>query len=198
MHGEELLRRGVGIAHAFGDRLRQSIHFGMTTQPSLRQRQNLRAGARSAALRTVGTMMCLDGLDQLRYALALRRNEFQYRRFGLGTKVPHRLVGALAVGLVHHHDVRDFQQTRLGRLNRVARTGIQDHNRRICNRGDLDLRLPDANGLQHDLVVRQRRQQPDGRRHRSGQSPKVSPGSDRADQHIGIVDVRGHSDPVAQ
>ena len=78
-------------------------------------------------------------------------DELEDRRLGLGAQIPHRLVGALAVGLVHDDDVGDLEQARLGGLNRVARTGIQDDDGRVGDGGDLDLGLSDADRLQQTI-----------------------------------------------
>jgi hypothetical protein len=127
----------------------------VAAQPGLRKRKYLCAGAGRAALGAVGTGVRLNGFHQLWNAVAFRGDQLEYRGLGLGAKIPHRLVGALAVGLVHHDDVRDLEQTRLGGLNCISRTGIEDDDGRIGDRGDLDLGLPDADRLQHDQVVGQ-------------------------------------------
>ncbi len=129
---------------------------------------------------------------------ALCGNEFQDRGLGLRAQVSHRLVGALSIGLVDDDDVGDFQQARLGRLYRVARTGVEDHDRRVGDRGDLDFGLPDPDRLQHDQVVGQRGEQPDRGRNRCGQSTEVTACGHRSDEHVGVVDMRGHSNPVTQ
>lgn len=103
-----------------------------------------------------------------------------------------------AVGLVHDQDVGDLEQTGLGGLNRVARTGIENDDGRIGDRGDLDLGLPDADRLQQDQAVAERAEQPDRRGHGGGEPAEVPAGGDRADQDAGVVDMRRHSDAVAQ
>ena len=118
--------------------------------------------------------MGLDGLDQFGDALALCGNEFEDGRGGLGPQVTDGLVGALAIGLVDDHEVGDLEQTRLGGLDGVARTGIEDHDGRVGDRGDLDLRLAHSDRLQDDQVIRERGEQPDGRGHRGGQTTKVA------------------------
>ena len=81
-------------------------------------------------------------------------------------------VGALAVGLVDHVDVGDLHDPRLQRLHIVARAGHDDDDRDVRGADDLDLVLPDADGLdEHDVVAgrveherRRRRSRAPGRR----------------------------------
>ena len=57
-------------------------------------------------------------------------NQFEDRDAGLGPQVPDRLIRTLAVGLVHHQHVGDFEQSGLRGLNGVSGTGIEDHHGR--------------------------------------------------------------------
>jgi hypothetical protein len=108
-HCEELFSRGIRITASLSDLLREPIQIRMGAQLGLRQRQNLRARPRFAAIRSIGAVVGLDRLDQFADPYALRRNEFQDRCHRLTAQVPHRLVCALAVCLVHDHDVGNFQ-----------------------------------------------------------------------------------------
>ena len=63
-----------------------------------------------------------------------------------------RPIGALAVGLVDHVDVGDLHDPRLQRLHIVSRAWHHDDDRDVGGADDLDLVLPDADGLdQHDV-----------------------------------------------
>ena len=68
-------------------------------------------------------------------------------------KVADDDVRALAVGLVDDKDVGHLQDPGLGRLDAVAHAGCQQHERRVGDRGDLDLRLADPDGLYEDDVT---------------------------------------------
>ena len=57
---------------------------------------------------------------------------------------------------------------------------------------------PTPTRLQHDQVVRQRREQSDGGGHRSGQPAQMTARRHGPDQHVGVVDMCGHSNPVAE
>lgn len=183
---------------AFGHCGGQPVQLCVIPQQCLRQRQDLRSCPGNAPLRGVRTVMGIDRFDKFGQPLALGGNEFEHRNTGLGPQVACGLVGALTVGLVDHHQIGDLQQPRLGGLDGVARTGVEDHHGRVGDCGDLDLGLPDAHRLQHDQVVGQCGQQPDGRGDCGGESAQVAAGGDRADQHVGVVDVGGHPDPVSQ
>ncbi len=61
-------------------------------------------------------------------------------------------IGALAVGLVDHEDVGDLHDPGLQRLHIVSGAGYHDDDRDVGGADDLDLVLPDADGLdEHDV-----------------------------------------------
>ena len=142
--------------------------------------------------------MCLDGLDEIAHSLGTRGHQHEDRNMRLELQVTHRLRRAVAVGLVDHHQVGDLEQAGLGGLDRIAGTGVEDHDRRVGHRGDLDLGLTHPDALQQHGVVPERAEQADGGRDRGRQTTDVTAGRDRTDQHVGIVDVGRHPDPIAQ
>ncbi len=67
-------------------------------------------------------------------------------------QIAHRRVGPVPVGLVHGEDVGALQDARLDRLHLVAHPRRGDDQGGVRHPGDLELVLPDADGLdQHDV-----------------------------------------------
>ena len=61
----------------------------------------------------------------------------------------------VAVGLVDHHEICELHDPALDALELVAPTGRHQHHEEVDHRGDVDLRLPDADRLhQHDVEAR--------------------------------------------
>src|SRR5690606_17413197 len=77
------------------------------------------------------------------------------------TKVSHRRIGALAIGLVDDEDVADLEDAGLGGLDAVAHSRCEKDDRGVSEPGDLDLALPDADGLDDDDVAARRVEDPD-------------------------------------
>lgn len=97
----------------------------MRLQRTLGQRQDLQPRADRPALGGIGAMMGVDGGGQLVDAGVLRRDDLEDRQPGLDVQVPGGLIGAVAVGLVDDDDVGNFQQARLGGLDRVTGPGFR-------------------------------------------------------------------------
>ncbi len=64
------------------------------------------------------------------------------------------LARAGSVGLVHDEDVGDLEDPCFVRLHRVTPTGGDDDDGRVGGRGDLDLDLADADGLDEHAARR--------------------------------------------
>ena len=107
-------------------------------------------------------------------------------------------VGAVPVGLVDHEHVGDLEDAGLGGLDPVAHARRQQHQRGVGGRGDLDLGLADADGLDQHHVAAGRVQHPDGLRGRRGQPAEVAAGGHRPDEHAGVGRVVLHPHPVAE
>ena len=102
--------------------------------------------------------MGIDGRHQLGDPVPAGRDKFEDRYSDLGSKIPYGLVGLVTVGLVDDHNVGDLQQAGLGRLDGIARAGIEHDDGGVGDGGDLDLGLPDSHRLQQHDVVGQRGQ----------------------------------------
>src|SRR5690348_5197180 len=72
---EQPLGGGVRVVTPFRDSFGQPVQVGVSAQLRLRQRQDLRPRPRDTALRTVGTVMRVDGLDEFSYPFALCGNK---------------------------------------------------------------------------------------------------------------------------
>ena len=83
-------------------------------------------------------------------------------------------------------------------LHRVAPTGIHDDDRRVGVAGDLDLDLPDADGLDEDPRRADRVEHARGLRRRDREAAEVAAGRHRADEHAGVGRVVLHADAVAE
>ena len=107
-------------------------------------------------------------------------------------------VDARPVGLVDGEDVGDLHQAGLGRLHAVAPPGVDDDDGRVGLAGDLDLDLPDADGLDDDPAVPERVEQADRLRRRQRQPAEVAAGRHRADEHARVGGVVLHPHAVAE
>ena len=113
-------------------------------------------------------------------------------------QVADDLLGAWPVALVDHEDVGDLQDPGLGRLDRVAHPRRDDHQRGVGQRGDLDLGLADADGLDADHVEAGRVEHPQRLRRRHRQPAEMPAAGHRPDEHAAVGGVILHPDPVAE
>jgi hypothetical protein len=105
---------------------------------------------------------------------------------------------AVAVGLVHHEDVGDLEQAGLHHLHRVARLGHQDDDDGVGEPHDVELGLPDTDGLHQHDVDAERIQQTHPIARRARQAAVATARGQAPDEHAGIEGVGLHADAVAQ
>ena len=126
------------------------------------------------------------------------------RRGGTRTHAEHQLdLGAQAVrtgpvGLVHREDVGDLHQTRLERLDRVARFGHEDHEARIRRARDIQLALADADGLDEDAIGAERIEHVAHLARGGGETAQRAARRERPDVHARIERDVLHADAVAE
>src|SRR6266511_954580 len=107
-------------------------------------------------------------------------------------------VGAVPVGLVDHEHVGDLQDAGLGRLDRVAHAGGEQHERGVGEAGHLDLGLADADGLHEHNLASGAFQHANRLRGRRGEAAQVAAAGHGPDVDAGIGGVVLHPDPVAE
>ena len=140
-----------------------------------------------------------DGLDDRRRPRVARRTGPRARPSVIMWRSSRdRGVGAVAVGLVDHEDVADLEDAGLRRLDAVAHAGREQHDRGVGGAGDLDLALPDADGLDEDDVAAGGVEHAERLRRRPGQTAEVPARGHRADEHAGVGRVVLHAHPVAE
>ena len=215
------MRRGEGVRGTVDDppgkRVERAPRAEVTEslpQGGDDERGDLVAGAGGAALpqgpargepRQV-LAQCVDGLVDAR---ALQRGGPHHRATPTardGTlphldhvaQVPHRRIGAVAVGLVDDEDVPDLEDPRLRGLDPVAHAGREQHERRVRRPGDLDLGLTDADGLDEDRPEARRVEHPDGLRSRDREPAEVTAAGERADVDPRVAGRVVHPDAVAE
>jgi len=102
------------------------------------------------------------------------------------------------VALVHHEHVGDLEDPRLEYLHRVAAARLKRDERRVGDFGDLDLGLTDADRFdQHDILT-ERIHQRDGVGGRAGQPAEVPARGHRANEDVGVDEVLGQPNAVAE
>ncbi len=150
----------------------------------------------------------LDRLDDLVDALLAGGDGLEHRRLPR-TVGPRRerehvrqlaggLRGALAVRLVDHVDVADLEDPGLRGLDAVTHARRHQHERAVRLPGDLDLGLPDADGLQQDHLAPRRRQHAQRLRRGPRQTAEMAARRHRADVDPLVLGVGTHADAVAQ
>ena len=108
------------------------------------------------------------------------------------------LVGPVAVGLVDHVDVADLEDPRLRGLDAVAHARRDQHQRGVGHRGDLDLALPDAHGLDQDHVAAGGLEHAQRLRRRPREPAEVATRGHRADVDLLVERVVLHPHPVTE
>ena len=150
--------------------------------------------------------MRLELLDELLDALAARGLGLDDRhappvlrreRQDAADLADHR-VGQRVVGLVDDDDVRDLHDARLQRLHAVAGARDQHEHDRVGVVDDVDLRLPDADGLEEDVVLAARVHEQRGLERRLAQPAERAAVGHRADEDAGVEEVLGQPDAVAE
>ena len=109
----------------------------------------------------------------------------------------HRLRAGL-VHLVDRDHVRDLHDPRLERLDRVARAGHQHEHHLVGDAEDLHLALTCAHGLEEDDVLACGVEEQQALQRGLGEAARVPTGAHGADEDIGVEEVAGESDPVAE
>src|SRR6267154_6666180 len=105
---------------------------------------------------------------------------------------------AIEVRFVDDKDVGDLENAGFDHLHPVAEVRRQDYNCGVGHRGDLELRLTDADRLEDDLVEPKGTQQADRLPGRERQAAEVSAGSHAADENLRIERMTLHADAVAE
>ena len=152
-----------------------------------------------------GTMLG-DLLPELLDALAAHRlGEHDRRRPALvraeREHLPHLVQHRLrhrVVQLVDRDHVGDLHDPGLQRLNRVARAGHQREHDGVGDREHADLALPRADGLEEDDILARRVEHEQRLQRRLGETAGVAARPHRADEDVGIEEVVGQADPVAE
>ena len=149
-----------------------------------------------------------DRLDDLRHALAARRDRLQNRRppVRLAVRLQRQVgldrrrqpVGALPIRLVHDEDVGDFHDAGLERLHVVAGAGHERDDRHVGRADDVDLVLADADRFDDDDVLAggvEDERRVAGRAREAAQMPARR---HAADEHAFVGRVRLHAQPIAE
>jgi hypothetical protein len=115
-----------------------------------------------------------------------------------GAQLGHGAIGALAVGLVHHVDVRDLQHAGLDGLHVVAEAGHAHHHHGVGGARDLHLVLAYAHRLHEDGIPPGRVHEIDGVRRGPREAAQRAARGHAADEHAGIEGEVVHADAVAE
>src|SRR5260370_26192751 len=102
------------------------------------------------------------------------------------------------VCLVDHEYVRDLQDARLDHLHAIAEVGGQNHNGRVGDGRDLELRLADTDRFEDHRVEAERTQQSDALASGQGKTAEVTARSHAANEDLGIERMALHADAVAE
>ena len=151
------LKAGSAAIAASSSRRSRCVAIASTSLRRLRRRRSESVPAASMYARCSASVC-----EQFRDALAVGRagpdhRNLPARRAGLEREhaldlADHR-VGQRMIGLVDDDHVRDLHHPGLQRLDRVARAGHQHEHDGVGVIDDVDLRLPDADGLEQDDVA---------------------------------------------
>ena len=110
----------------------------------------------------------------------------------------HHRPGRRMVALVHDDHVGNLHDPGLERLDRVARARHEREHGRVGEPGDLDLALAGPDRLDVDEVLAGGVEDQRGLERRLGEPAQVPAGPHRADEDLGIEEVVGEPDPVAE
>ena len=113
-------------------------------------------------------------------------------------QVADGLLGAGLVALVDHEHVADFQDARLGRLDRVAQARGHDDQGGVGHARDLHLSLAHPDRLDQDHVETGRVQHPHGLRGGPGQPAQMTAAGHGPDEHSLVRGVLLHPHPVPE
>ncbi len=108
-----------------------------------------------------------------------------------------REISGAHIGLVHHEEIGDLHDPGLQELERVAASGLDHDEGGLGQILDVDLRLPDARGLDEDDVVR-RREHLDGRRDGLGEPARVTMGGEGAHEQALVIRVEAHARAIPE
>ena len=110
----------------------------------------------------------------------------------------HELVRAVEICLVDGEHVADLQDTRLDGLDVIAHAGNQYDHRRIGCPNDVDLGLPDADGLDKDNVLAKSVHRLDGVRRLVRKAAQAAACPHAADEYAFVHRQTRHADAVTQ
>ena len=113
-------------------------------------------------------------------------------------QIAHGAIGAFAIGLVDHEHVGDLEDAGLDGLDLVAEPGHGDDDRGLRLRHDVDLVLPDADGLDDDDVEAHGVEHGDHVAGRARQAAEVAARGERADEDAVVGGVALHADAIAE
>src|ERR1700730_17883608 len=102
------------------------------------------------------------------------------------------------MGFVDDEDVRDLQDAGLDHLDTITEVWREHDDGGVRDRGDLELRLADPNGLQDHWVKAESAQQPDRLARRQRQAAEMAARAHATDEHSRIQSVALHADAVAE
>ena len=150
----------------------------------------------------------LDGLPQLRHALAGRRLGLDDRRPPLALAKTlqgqvrldrgHRAIGAVAIALVDDEDVRDLHDAGLERLHVVAGPGHEHDDRDVGGADDINLVLADADGFDDHEALAGGIEHERGITRRPRKAAHVTTRRHAADEDLIVLRVRLHAHAVAE
>ncbi len=177
-----------------------------TRSSATRRAAARRAGDASRPSRSWNGAMTGDGGPELADPRAVGRDRLDDRRRPVAVarqlqhlrEVTHRLARAGTVRLVDDEHVGDLEQARLRGLYAVAPAGVHDDDRRVGRLRDLDLDLPDTDGLDDHQRLTGGIEHAHGLRRREREAAEMPAGRHGADEHAGIGRVVLHAHPVAE
>jgi len=102
------------------------------------------------------------------------------------------------IHLVDRDHIGDLHDSRLQRLDRVARAGHQDQQHGVRDPDHLDLALTGPDGLEEDELLARRIEDEQRLKRCLGKPAEVAACPHGADEHLGVEEVVGEPDPVAQ
>ena len=102
------------------------------------------------------------------------------------------------VGFIDDKNVGDFENSSLEHLHRVAASRLQRDDRRIREFGDLNLRLSNTDGLDDDHVFAERVHENRRFGRCAGDATEMSATCHRANEDVGIGEVFGETNAIAQ